>query len=201
MRSAPSTGRHEDPGLSRLLDDGERMDVGAVLQSRSEAPFAAQPIAALDFVRHARTGALSGDHRVAAVDEELGHGVRPEVGGRGADGETRRHLHPSRRRIAVRGDLEHLERVDRAELRTAEPPGHPHLEHPVAVKRLDDLGRQLAGVVGVGPRSVEQREHRLGPLGQVGAGVEGCGECHAGHVIPGRELKRRRDEPANRCRP
>ena len=84
----------------------------------------------------------------------------------GPDRQARRHEHPARRRIAVRGDLERLERVERIELGAAEHLGHPHLVQPVAVERFDDVVVETSLPVGVLAMLVDERHQRAGRLAE-----------------------------------
>ena len=146
---------------------------------------------------------LPGDDGVPAVVEQLVDRVGSEVGGGNAGRQARRHLHPPGGRVAVRGDLEHLQRVERTELGPTERPRHPHEEHAVAVERVDDLGRELARLVGVLLVLIEQRQHRHRPLGQIGVGLERVGLS----VTPARYVSRRlsvrpmASAPTRPCRP
>ncbi len=150
-----------------------------MLEARPEAPLPREQVAAFDRACRARPRALAGDHRVATVVEQLVDGMRTEVCGRDTRREARSHLHPARRWVAVGRDLEHLERVDRTELRSAERARHPHREHAVAVERLDDFGSELSRFVRVGLVSIEQRQHGHRAFGEVGVCVEGRVERHA----------------------
>ena len=119
-------------------------------------------------VRGAGSRALAGDHRLLAVAPQLGDRVVRQVGTGRADRQVGGHRHPAGRGVGVRQVLEHLERVHGVELGAAQLLGNPQLQQAVAVQCVDGRGRQLALVVGELRLGVEQRNERLGSLGEDG---------------------------------
>ena len=189
--------RHdEDARLARALDDRERVDVGAVLEARGEAPRAGQAEAIAIGHGHARAGALAGDHGALAWCEQLGGGPVGEVGTGRADRETGGHHDPAGGGVAIGEVFEHLERVDRAQLGPAEDLGYPHREEPVTVQRLDDRLGDAPLFVGVGGVLVEHRYERTGPFGQRCAGRQPRPEARCSGV--GRRRRDRRRGPRGR---
>ena len=152
----------------------------AVAQARGEAPRTGQQEAAVDGLREAGRGALAGDHRAAPFAEEVLDCRFAEVGARGADRQGRGHLHPARRRVAVGGEGEDLEGLARSELVAAELHGHPHLEQTGLEVGVDDLGCELAVLVGERRVGVEERHEGLGSFGQRRRGAQ----CRAHARVP-----------------
>ena len=174
-----STGTTKIARLAGLLDDGERVDVASVLDAGGEAPVPGDEVAALGRLGDSGARALPGDHGNAlGADEDLLDRFVGEVRGAGPDRQAGGHQHPSGGRVAVRDVGEHLERVDRVELRPAEHLGHPHREQAVVVEGVDDGRRQFTLVVGELGVLVDERHERPRPFGQDGSGGQRCTEFH-----------------------
>ena len=171
--------RDEDPRLAGLLDDAQRVNVRRVLQSGAEAPRPAQRQAAIDHRRRARPRALAGDHRVPSVAPQFGYGVVRQVRTGSADRQVGCHRHPAGGGIGVRQVLEHLQRVHGIELRAAQLLRNPDLQQSIAVQRLDGRRRELAFGVSELCLGIEQRNERLGLLGEDGTFGECVAERHA----------------------
>ena len=151
----------------------------SVLDAGGEAPVAGEEVATLGRLGDSRARALAGDHgHTLGADEDLLDRVVGEVRRAGPDRQAGGHQHPSGGRVAVRDVGDHLERVDRVELRPTEHLGHPHREQAVVVEGVDDGRRQLPLVVGELGVLVDERHQRPRPFGQDGSGGQRCTEFH-----------------------